>query len=41
MVSVDEGGNLFGYDAMKSNFQDLNWLEFCTWYRFSCKIVEE
>ena len=26
---LDGGGNLLGYDVMKSNFQDLNWLEFC------------
>ena len=26
---LDEGGNLLGYDAMKSNFQELNWLEYC------------
>ena len=27
---LDEGGNLLGYDAMKSNFQELNWLEYCS-----------
>ena len=26
---LDGGGNLLGYDFMKSNFQHLNWLEFC------------
>ena len=25
---LDGGGDLLGYDVMKSNFQDLNWLEF-------------
>ena len=27
---LDEGGNRLGYDAMKSNFQELNWLEYCS-----------
>ena len=27
---LDEGGNPLGYDAMKSNFQELNWLEYCS-----------
>ena len=27
---LDEGGNLLGYDVMKSNFQVLNWLEYCS-----------
>ena len=27
--SLDEGGNLLQYDVMKSNNQDLIWLEFC------------
>ena len=27
---LDEGGNLLGFDAMKSNFQELNWLEYCS-----------
>lgn len=27
---LDEGGSLLGYDAMKSNFQELNWLEYCS-----------
>ena len=27
---LDEGGILLGYDAIKSNFHELNWLEYCS-----------
>ena len=27
---LDEGGNLLRYDAMKSNFKELIWLEYCS-----------